>query len=74
MAFLENGNQKLEPERRKLGINNDMVAILISCDPKGNKHLQAAARGKISAKAINPVLKDKPEAQNSFMYRQTSQF
>ena len=54
--------KKLEPEPRKTGINNDMVAILISCDPKGN-HLQAASRGKISAKAINPVLKDKPEAQ-----------
>ncbi len=36
MAFLENGNQKLEPEPRKTGINNDMVVILISCDPKGN--------------------------------------
>ena len=50
-----------------------MVAILISCDPKGNKHLQVASRGRISAN-INPVWKDKPEAQNSFMYRQTSQF
>ena len=64
--------KKLEPEPRKTGINNDMVAILISCDPKGN-HLQAASRGKISAN-INPVLKDKPEAQNSFMYKRTSQF
>ncbi len=46
-----------------------MVAVLISCDPKGN-HLQAASRGKISAKAINPVLKDKPEAPKQF-YVQT---
>ncbi len=75
-------NQNLNPEKevkvflqkRKRGINNDMVAILVSCDPKGNKYLQAAARGRISAKAINLVLKDKLEAQNSFMYRQTSQF
>ena len=72
MAFSEKSNQKLEPEPRKTGksvfikkkrdINNNMVAVLISCDPKGNKHLQVASRGRISAKAINPVLKDKLEA------------
>ena len=76
--FQKRAIKKLEPEprktgksvfiKKKIGINNNMVAILISCDPKGN-HLQAASRGRISAKAINPVLKDKLEAQNSFMYR-----
>ncbi len=31
-----------------------MVAILISCDPKGNKHLQAASRGKNFGKSYKP--------------------
>ncbi|TDE49185.1 IS1595 family transposase [Flavobacterium sp. GT3P67] len=35
--------------------------FLISCDRKGNKHLQVAARGRISAEDINKVLKDKLE-------------
>ena len=52
IAFSEKSNQKLEPEPRKTGINNNMVAVLISCDPKDNKHLQAASRGRISAKEI----------------------
>ena len=77
--FQKRAIKKLEPEprktgksvfiKKKIGINNDMVAILISCGSKGNKYLQLASRGRISAKAINPVLKDKLEAQNSFMYR-----
>lgn len=71
IEFSEKGNQKLEREprkrgksvfvKKKRGINDDKVAILISCDRKGNKHLQVAARGRISAEDINKVLKDKLE-------------
>ncbi len=60
MAFLENGNQKLEPEprkrgksvftKKKRGINNDMIAILISCDPKGNKHYRQPQEEKFRQK------------------------
>ena len=52
IEFSEKGNRNLERELRKRGksvfvinkkgINNDKVAILISCDRKGNKHLQVA--------------------------------
>ena len=46
---------------KKRGINYDKVAILISCDSRGNKHLQVARRGRISAADINTILKDKLE-------------
>jgi transposase-like protein len=71
IAFSEKGNRHLEREARKRGksvfikkkrgINDDKVAILISCDRKGNKHLQVATRGRVSAEDINNVLKDKLE-------------
>lgn len=71
IEFSQKGNQNLEREprkrgksvfiKKKRGINNDKVAILISCDRKGNKHLQVATRGRISAEDINKVLKDKLE-------------
>ncbi len=71
IAFSQKGSKSLERESRKRGksvfvkkkpgINDDKVAILISCDRKGNKHLQVAARGRISAADINNVLKDKLE-------------
>jgi len=47
--------------KKKRGINDDKVAILISCARKGNKHLQVATRERISAEDINKVLKDKLE-------------
>jgi hypothetical protein len=69
IEFSEKGNQNLKraPRKRgksifvkkKRGINSDKVAILISCDRKGNKHLQAATRGRISAEDINTILKNK---------------
>lgn len=69
LEFSEKGNQSLERKARKRGksvfvkkkkgINEDKVAILISCDRKGNKHLQVASRGRISADDITKVLKDK---------------
>ncbi len=71
IAFSQKGNKRLEREprkrgksvfvKKKRGIKDDKVAILIGCDRKANKHLQVAARGKISAADINNVLKDKLE-------------
>lgn len=71
LEFSEKGNQNLERKARKRGksifvkkkkgINEDKVAILISCDRKGNKHLQVASRGRISSDDITKVLKDKLE-------------
>jgi transposase-like protein len=69
IEFSEKGNQspKRLPKKRgksafikkKKGINQDKAAILISCDRKGNKHLQVATRGSISGENINDILKDK---------------
>jgi hypothetical protein len=69
IEFSEKGNQnqKRVPRKRgksifikkKRGINQDKVAVLISCDRKGNKHVQVATRGRISEKNINDILKDK---------------
>ena len=71
IEFSEKGNQNIERKPRKRGksvfvkkkraINDNKVAILISCDRKGNKHPQVATRGRISAEDINKVLKDKLE-------------
>lgn len=69
--YSEKGNQKLtrEPKKRgksvfvkkKRGISDDKVAVLISCDRKGNKHLQVATRGRISTEDVSVVLKNKIE-------------
>jgi hypothetical protein len=69
IEFSEKGNQNIEREpglrgksvvvKKKRGINDDKVAMLISCDRKGNKHLQVAASGRISEEDIYKVLKDK---------------
>lgn len=71
VEFSEKGNQHLERKgkkrgksalvKKKQGISDDKVAILISCDRKGNKHLQVATRGRISKEDVNTVLKDKIE-------------
>jgi hypothetical protein len=47
--------------KKKRVISDDKVAILISCDRKGNKHLQIAARERISTHDISTVLEDKIE-------------
>lgn len=69
IEFSEKGNQNLKRTskkrgksafiKKKRGINQDKIAILISCDRKGNKHLQVATRGRISSQDINDILKDK---------------
>ena len=71
MTYSEKGNQNLEREPRKRGksvfikkqqgITDDKVAILVSCDRKGNKHLQIATRGRVTTDEIAAVLKDKIE-------------
>jgi transposase-like protein len=71
IEFSEKGTQNLEREprkkgksvfiKKKRGINNDKMAVLISCDRKGNKHLQIATKGRIAAEDLNKILKDKLE-------------
>lgn len=50
-------------ETKKRGISSDKIAVIISSDRKGNKHLQAVKRGRVSAKDIESVLKGKLEPQ-----------
>jgi len=45
--------------KKKQGITDEKVAVIISADRKGNNHLQVAKRGRPSAMDINTVLKDK---------------
>ena len=59
---------------KKKSINDDKVAILISCDTKGNKHLQVARRGRISAADINTILKDKLESKTVLCTKWKSKF
>lgn len=71
IAYSEKGNQNLEREprkrgksvfiKKKQGISDNNVAILVSCDRKGNKHLQIATRGRVSTQEIATVLKNKIE-------------
>lgn len=71
--YSEKGNKNLErkPRKRgksvfvkkKKGISDDKVAVLISCDRKGNQHLQVATRGRVSKDDINRVLKDRLDAK-----------
>lgn len=56
------GKGMLEPKKR--GITNEKVAIIISQDRLGNKHLQVATRGRISEENLNEVLKDKIVAKS----------
>lgn len=48
-------------EKRRQGITDEQVAIIISQDRKGHKHLKVATRGRISKKDLAVVLKDKIE-------------
>lgn len=71
IAYSEKGNKTLEREGKKRGkgifekqsqgITDDKVAIMISCDRIGNKHLQAVKRGRISETDISKALKGKIE-------------
>jgi transposase-like protein len=51
-------------ERKKCGINDEKIAVIISADRKGNKHLKVVKRGRISTKDIESVLKDKIEPKS----------
>lgn len=46
-------------EVKKRGISEEKVAIIVSEDRKGNKHLQVAKRGRIGIEDLNKALKDK---------------
>ncbi len=46
-------------EIRKRGINEDHLAVIISADRRGNKHLQVAKRGRVSKKDIERILENK---------------
>ena len=48
-----------EPKSR--GISDEKVAVIVSSDRKGNKHLRVAKRGRISVKDIKKVLDGKLE-------------
>jgi len=48
-------------ESKKRGITDQKVAIVVSQDGKGSKHLQVATRGRISAEDLDSILKDKIE-------------
>ena len=51
-------------ESKKRGISDEKIAVIISSDRKGNKHLKAVKRGRISTKDIESVLKDKIEPKS----------
>ena len=67
ITYSEKGNKHLtrKPRKRgkgifepkKQGISDEKVAVLISTDRKGNKHLQAVTRGRVSKKNIDSALK-----------------
>jgi transposase-like protein len=51
------GKGMFEPKKR--GISDDKVAVIVSQDRKGSKHLKVATRGRISTEDLEKVLKDK---------------
>jgi len=67
--YSEKGNKHLdrEPrkrgkgvfEKRKAGINDDHLSVIITADRRGNKHLQVTKRGRISKADIEKVLKNR---------------
>jgi transposase-like protein len=67
--YSEKGQRKLNrpPRKRgksvhvkkKKGINDDKVAIIVSHDRQGQKHLGVSTRGRVSEKDLSNVLKDK---------------
>lgn len=65
-SFSEKGNRNLDrkPKKRgekasKAGISNEKVAVIATCDRSGNKDFKVAARGRISKKDLDKVLKGK---------------
>jgi transposase-like protein len=51
------GKGMFEPKKR--GISDEKVAVVVSQDRKGSKHLRVATRGRISTDDLSVVLKDK---------------
>lgn len=51
-------------ETKKRGVSNDKIAVIISCDRKGNKILKVAAKGRITTEDVSIVLKGKVEAKS----------
>ena len=62
------GKGMFEPKKR--GISQDKVAVIVSQDRKGSKHLKVATRGRISTANLEEVLKDKI-APNSILCSDT---
>jgi len=65
-AYSEKGNRHLDrkPKKRgekasKAGISDEKVAVVATCDRSGNKDFKVAARGRISKKDLDKVLKGK---------------
>lgn len=69
IAYSQKGQRKLDRAPRKRGkgmfepktrgISDDKVAIIVSEDRKGNRHLQVATRGRISTADLNNALQNK---------------
>ena len=69
----EKGNKHLERKSRKRGksvfvkkkrgVSNDKVAVVVGCDRKGNKILKVATMGRISTCDVEKVFKEKIEAK-----------
>lgn len=65
-AYSEKGNRNLDrkPKQRgekasKAGISDEKVAVVATCDRSGNKDFKVAARGRISKKDLDTLLKGK---------------
>lgn len=65
-AYSEKGNRQLErkPKKRgekasKAGISDEKVAVIATCDRSGNKDFKVTARGRISKKDLDNILKGK---------------
>lgn len=65
-SYSEKGNRHLDrkPKKRaekasKAGISNEKVAVVATCDRSGNIDFKVAARGRISKKDLEKVLKGK---------------
>ena len=65
-SFSEKGDRNLDrkPKKRgekasKAGISNEKVAVVATCDRSGNKDFKVAARGRLSKRDLDKVLKGK---------------
>mgnify|MGYP000564573694 CR=1 FL=1 len=65
-AYSEKGNRHLDrkPKKRgekasKVGISDEKVAVVATCDRSGNKDFKVATTGRISKKGLDRILKGK---------------